>query len=934
MLICTPALFAQSNKRVSGFVADTSKTAVSDAHVMLIIGKDTLSTTTDDEGYFSFPKIKSETFNIQVEIIGYETFAKSYSFGKEKQLELKDIFLKFAINTLKEVVIKTKPNPIRIMQDTVEYNAAAYRVSEGDNVADLIKQFPGMEVDDEYNVKTMGKEMIKLRINGKDFFTNDIKDFIGKLPAGIVAKVQIIDDFGDQANFTGIKIGEPTKMLNIVTKPGMDKGRFGVVNLSGGTNDQIASSANMNLWNENKQSTFGLNYGTSNNGAGISQNKGLVASHHDKLGKNGSFGFNYNFGGNNNAFANEQAVETLNPLGTFYNNSKSNGESKTNNHNLGTSFSLSNKKIYLNGSVGASYNTGGNLSSSFNGQSGVIKQDIKNLNQSNNKSPRVSTTVNFSKILKNPKNSFSANFGISSSANNTNRIVNTNTLYYDKDTQVLKKDSLLNRNIISASNNQSLNFGFNYSLGLRKPKDSLARQSINFNYNGSVGRSNNDISTFVFNNLNNQPNYVDSLSTQYTSIFINQSLGINYNYSNKKMRYNLGLNARPTLLKSNYINLHQKISNNNLNYAPNINLSRTIAKGKTLSVNYSGNNNSPTPYQLQPIRNTQNLQNIVVGNPNLKPSFNHNISTSYNYVHAKSGFSAQTGLNFSTTQNEIVSNVVLIPDTLNSLKQETRFENTNGNYNSGGNYMVNIPIKKNKFSISYGGNFGLSNRAIFINNNKSFNKGFNLSQQINTSMTLKKITINANTSYNFSSNNNSSSFLSTTDIGLINLGQISGAAFFRTHAFRADLNSTLRLQKFNLTTSINYNTTINNSEFENNGFREVKSLNLSLSARATIKKTYRMGVNAAKRINSGYSLANTNPLLINANLSKGFFKDQSLSLNINANDLLNQGNNLARYVSGNSIIDTRTNQVTRVFTFGLSYNISKFGGRNFRVDAD
>jgi hypothetical protein len=69
-------------------------------------------------------------------------------------------------------------------------------------------------------------------------------------------------------------------------------------------------------------------------------------------------------------------------------------------------------------------------------------------------------------------------------------------------------------------------------------------------------------------------------------------------------------------------------------------------------------------------------------------------------------------------------------------------------------------------------------------------------------------------------------------------------------------------------------------------------------------------------------------------MSKAFFKDQSLSININANDLLNQGNNLARFVSGNSIIDNRSNQITRVFTFGINYNISKFGGKVFRVDAD
>ncbi|MBB2146318.1 outer membrane beta-barrel protein [Pedobacter sp. LMG 31464] len=931
--MCSSTLFAQNHKRVNGLVTDTSKTAISDANVLLIAGKDTLRTSTDVDGYFNFSRIKADQFSLKITITGYQEFSKSYSFGKEREMEIKGLELRFSGNMLKEVLIKGKPNPIRVMQDTVEYNAEAYQVFEGDNVADLLKQFPGLEIDDEYNVKTMGKEMVKLRINGKDFFTNNVKDFIAKLPAAIVAKIQIIDDFGDEANFTGIKIGEPTKMLNIVTKPGMNKGQFGNGGITGGTNDQLGGNANMNLWRDTKQSSGGLNYTTSNNGAGESENMRLSANHRDKLGKYGSLGLSYNIGRNNSAFKTEQAVETLNPLGTFYTNTKSSGENKNSNQNLGSDFSFNNKKIYLNGSFGVSYNAGNNLNSSFNNQLGIIKQDRNNNSESSNKSPRVNANVSFSKILKNKRNSLSANLGFSTSSTNSDQNISTNTLYYDKDTQVLEKDSLLSRNLISESNGQNVNIGINYSLGLKKLKDSLARQALNFSYTASVMRSRNDVSTIVFDNLTNQPRFIDSLSTQYTSMLINQSLGINYNYSNKKMRYNFGFNTRPSLMSSNYLNLHQKVNNNHINYSPNINLSRTITKGKTISVNYSGSNNAPSLYQLQPVKNAQNLQNVVVGNPNLKPSFNHNISSSFNYVHIKSGVSVQTGLNFSTTQNEIVNNVILLPDTLNSLKQETRFENTNGTYNVGNNYTLNIPIKKNKYSISYSGNIGLSNKATFINSIKRFNKGINFSQQLRGTLNLKQINITASTNYSFNSNNNIN-LNSINDIALFNLGQVSGATFFRTHNYRADLNGSLRLKKLNVNTNINYSVTNSDATFNNQSNRNVKNLNLSLSSRATVKKSYFVGFSASKQINAGYSLANTNPFLLNANLSKAFFKDQSLSLNINANDLLNQGNNLARYVSGNSIIDSRTNQITRVFTFGITYNISRFGGKVFRVDAD
>ncbi|MEJ5993943.1 TonB-dependent receptor [Pedobacter sp. Du54] len=935
ILLCQGLMgFAQSNKRVSGLVIDSTKTGISSATIILIAGSDTLRTTTNTEGYFSFSKIKSETFSLSISAMAYQSYSHTYTFGKDKHLEIADIELKYAANMLKTVEIKGKPNPIRIMQDTIEYNAAAFQVLEGDNVADLIKQFPGMEIDDEYNVKTMGKDMVKLRINGKDFFTNDIKDFIGKLPAGIVSKVQVIDDYGDEANFTGLKIGEPTKMLNIVTKPGMNKGKFGNAKINGGTNDQIGSRLNGNLWNDNKQSSGNLGYTTSNNGAGTSENIQISTSHRDKIGKNGNLGINYNFMGNNVAFKSEQAIETLNPIGTFYTKSQSDGQNKNKGHNLNTDFNYNNKKVFVSGTFGAAYNGSNSDNSFFTNQSGVIRQDLKNSNQSKSNSPKINGDVSFSKILKNKNNSFSANLGVSTSGNTSNQTISTNTLYYDKDTQILKKDSLLNRNLVSENNNQNVGLAFTFGIGLKKPKDSLAKQNLNISYIISVGNTNSDVATFVLNNTTHLPKYIDSLSTKYTSLFINQSLGVNYNYSNKKIRYNFGINARPSLMQNHYINLNQKIKNNNLNYAPNLNLSKTISKGKTISLSYTGNNNAPSINQMQPIRNSQNLQNVIIGNPNLKPFFNHRISSNFNYVNSKSGVSMMSVLNFSTTQNEIVSNVILVPDTLNSLKQETRYENTNGNYNGSGNYTLNLPFKKNKYSISYGGSFGVSNRALFVNTIKRFNKGFNLSQQFRGSMNLKLFSMSASANYTFSSNTNLLNTGSINEIYYLNLGQINGATLFNTHTFRGNVTNSLRLKKLILSSNINYSFTKSNAEFNTNSIGNVKSLDMNFSSRLTVKKSYYFVVNATKRINSGYSLANVNPFIVNTSLTKVFLKNQALNLSVNANDLLNQGNNLSRMISGNSIIDSRSNQVTRVVTVALTYNLSQFGGKAFRVDAD
>ncbi|MFD2146405.1 outer membrane beta-barrel protein [Mucilaginibacter antarcticus] len=768
---------AQTNRRISGRITDTTDVGLPGIKVILVAGKDTLSLLTDDNGNFRYSNISITQFSLQVIDAGLENFKSNYTFSeKEKHMRLDAIRLKISAQMLKEVVVRAKPVPIRFMQDTVEYDVRAFRVQDGDNVADLLKQFPGMEVNEGYDVKVGDQPMTKLRVNGKDFFTNNVKDFIARLPAGIVSKIQVIDDFGDLANFTGIKAGEPVKMLNIVTKPGRNKGAFGNISGSGGTNDMIGGNAQVNLWNDSRQSSANINVNTANNGAGRSQQLNIGLNHRDKLGPNSTGGFGYNTGQNNAAFNREQVTESLNPQGNFITKNKSDGYNKGSNNTIRLNLNHSNDKFFLQLGINGGYNKSNNQSTSLIRQYGIIRQDLNNDNSLVSTSPSVNGNLSLSKKSKNLKDVLSATASFSLNSSSNGQHIKTNTLYYNKDTEALLKDSLLNRDVNSKLNDQQLGFGLNYSVGLKKPKDTLARQSLNFGYNGSIGSSKNDVTTVVFDNVSNKTSVIDSLSTSFNTVSFNQSLAMNYNYNSRKARYNLGFNVNANMINNHDLKLKQTNVNNAINYSPSFNLSRTLALGKILSVNYQGSTRSPTINQLQPVKNAQSLQNIVVGNPDLKVAFSHSLGVNFNYAH-KSGRSLQVGANASVTQNEIVDDVILLPDTLNSLKQITRYENINGNYQVSSNYQVHVPIKQNKYSLSYMGRLGFSNRAILFNHNKTSGKGFNLYQQVAGNLTFKKVTVNTQFSYSITNNNSSGSRLGSFGYQPIGIGQISAPTF-------------------------------------------------------------------------------------------------------------------------------------------------------------
>jgi len=105
-----------------------------------------------------------------------------------------------------------------VKEDTTQYMANAYSVKTTTNTVEaLLKKLPGVEVDASGNVTSQGKQVTKARINGKDFLGNDVNQAVKNLPADVIQKIQIVDDYGDQSANTLARANEPNKILDIKT---------------------------------------------------------------------------------------------------------------------------------------------------------------------------------------------------------------------------------------------------------------------------------------------------------------------------------------------------------------------------------------------------------------------------------------------------------------------------------------------------------------------------------------------------------------------------------------------------------------------------------------------------------------------------------------------------------------------------------------------
>jgi hypothetical protein len=67
-------------------------------------------------------------------------------------------------------------------------------------------------------------------------------------------------------------------------------------------------------------------------------------------------------------------------------------------------------------------------------------------------------------------------------------------------------------------------------------------------------------------------------------------------------------------------------------------------------------------------------------------------------------------------------------------------------------------------------------------------------------------------------------------------------------------------------------------------------------------------------------------MIINASITKSFFKKEDLKATIRVNDLLNQNSGFSRSASDNLIRQTSSNTINRYFMFSLVWDFNKMGG--------
>ncbi len=915
--------------QVKGVVTDSaSKKPVDRAVVGLVIKsnpKDTTYTFTNEKGEFSFATVPVSPFSVVISNMGYQPVAKYVPVTKpEKAIALGNIIIADRAKLLGEVVVQAAP--IVIKEDTVEYNAASFQVKENASAEDLLKKLPGVSVDKDGNVTAHGKSVTKVKVNGKDFFGGDVKTATRELPANIIDKVQVIDDYGDQANISGIKDGEPSKVINLQLKKDKNRGYFGRASVGGGTDDRYLASFNGNYFNNSTQISLFSNsnntnqslFSFGNNGGGMSTSRGVGSMMRTGQGmmndlggasgitnamSSGDQGFINNGQNNNNGITATNAIgfnyraewsKKINVYGSYsysHRNNRTLQNTASQNFFQNTSFTNvqdadastrgDNHRFYFNMeynidsfnylkispgiNYGASETDNRTLFNYANGN-GVKTSDGSNINQSSSKNPVFSSDILFNHKFRKRGRNFSASLTLGTSENNTEQDVKNNTINYIGNPGTISQYQYINQQ----NNNHNYGVSLTYSEPLSKYRILDIRYSHNMNY------ARNDKKTYTVDPLTGAQSFLDFLSNDYENNFYNNRIGVSVRTTQKKYNYTLGLSLQPVDLRGNSITKDSAYKSiKRVNVFPIARFVYNFSRSKSLNISYRGNAQQPTFSQLQDVLDISNQQFVTRGNPNLKPSINHTLNFSFNNFNFISGKVLFTNFSVTATQNQIVNNTIRRGSTGAQL---TIPENVNGYYNANGFYTFSKPYKNRKYVITFTGIANYNHNINLVDSAKNIGQNWLLNQGFNFEYNYKEwLQLGTGMSY------------SLNDVRYKTPGGTP-------------------------------NTSLQNSN--------TTAWTFSSNASVDIPKGWVLRYDFDYTVNKGLaSTVSRNLAIMNTSVEKQIFKKKNGIIRLSAYDLFNQNTNVNRSVNANAITDTRSNRLTRYFMLTLTYRLQKFQGQ-------
>jgi hypothetical protein len=850
-LLCSFPVFAQNNLSLSGTLFDeASNQPIIGGTVELLQAKDSTlvkGAISDIDGLFSFKDLSAGDYVLRVSYIGYTPLNRAVSLSSDaSSVNLGKIPLSINEILLSEAVIEGKRPEMIVNNDTIEYHAASFKVTENAVIEDLLKKLPGVEVDNDGKVTVNGKEVKKFLVDNKEFFSDDPQVASKNLPAEMVEKLQVVDRKSESSRLTGFDDGEEETIINLTIKPGMKKGTMGNAFAGAGKdlkNDddvRYRTAAFVNRMQENNQYTLIAGINNNNNmgaadlganqfgggrmrrsSGGVSETTNLMMRLNKEFSETTTLNGDVRYTGLDRFSSSQTEQVTLSET-----KSQSDKTALRNDYiskNVAVNFRLEWKPDTLNTLIfrpDYSYNKSSSLErkllsrSEYDTDELILKEDENA--ESKGSGYRIGGQLTYAHKFANKygrvfstelRGTYNDNYSTENNRNNTERpsaasIAHDRRFEDDRITENFRGmvswvEPVGHNNFIQALYRVSYN------------------KSENRNSSYDIWDDIIDFDPLLAESIMQTDPTAELIPDQSRSTLRNateQRIGLSFKSVRENFNYTIGFNVdpsnstnktyQPTIDKvvpviyhpdnrlpnimgdSLFYSVEQKV----VNFSPILNFNYIPGRRANLRIDYEGETNQPSANQLRDFIDQSRPNNWVQGNPNLKPGYSNELRLRFQKYVGETQLAYNVQLSGEFSVNDIVSKVILMDDGI----RLTGYENINGNRNVNLRAGFNTPLKNERFTVGSSGYFGLRNQNSYDNELKNTMK--NTQSRLNANVNYRSALFDVGMRVNFNVSNIEYSIQTRSNQNTINYGISGYTTWYLPHnlIIESDMNWTDR----------------------------------------------------------------------------------------------------------------------------------------------
>ena len=249
--------WAQREVNIMGDVKDGfMKTPLTDAHVSICradssVLVDSLKMTIymrSDKPFLAVysAKVKTDANTVLVHAWkeGYDDVWQRVSIGRETEVEVPTIEMrKMRELNLNEVVVKATRVKMSYRGDTIVYDATAFKLPDGSMLDALIRQMPGVTLNEAGEIFVNGRKVDELLLGSRSFMRGNKKVLMENLPYYTVQNIKVYDKQSDKSKALGYDVDPKQFVMDVNLKQEYQRGYIANVEGAVGTEDRWLARA-------------------------------------------------------------------------------------------------------------------------------------------------------------------------------------------------------------------------------------------------------------------------------------------------------------------------------------------------------------------------------------------------------------------------------------------------------------------------------------------------------------------------------------------------------------------------------------------------------------------------------------------------------------------------------------------------------------------